>query len=156
MFTAYIKDNEENNIIGSFECKDKDNVMNWVMNSLFEDLGNGGMSAKKNSDGSIGSLWRCADEIYDSIASGLHYSYANREFWISKNEEVEKKYIFRFSAVVDNSVIVNAKNYDEAKLMAQKVIDNEINVLENQTQCTNWHYDGNVNDEGDEEIKDNN
>ena len=59
--------------------------MNELMSHLFNTLGNG----DGENDGN-GSLWRCAKEIYDYIASGKVYSYAGCFFYIIKEKNDEK------------------------------------------------------------------
>ena len=86
--------------------------MNELMSRIFNTLGNG-----DGENGGEGSLWRCAREIYDTIARGIVYTYADYSFYIStsgkeETEEIEdKEYTFGFSAVVSNQIIVTAKNY---------------------------------------------
>ena len=57
----------------------KEDCLNRAMLRLFEELGDG-----DGENGGEGSLWRCAKEIYDCLASGGHYCYADMEWWIEE------------------------------------------------------------------------
>lgn len=127
--------------------------MNELMSHLFNTLGDG-----DGENGGEGSLWRCAKEIYDSIASGTTYTYANCSFYITKENDDEndkdRNFVFRFSAVVDNSINLSAKTYEEALRKYNTYKNDFVKDLE---RCVNkslmgWDYDGNINDEGNEEL----
>ena len=124
--------------------------MNELMSRIFNTLGNG-----DGENGGEGSLWRCAREIYDAIASGKVYTYADCWFYIRTSGEEETKededkgYIFGFSAVVSNQIIVRAKTYQEAR---EKYLKKRVEFLDDLMEAivetkTDWDYDRNVNDE---------
>ena len=123
--------------------------MNELMSRIFNTLGNG-----DGENGGEGSLWRCAREIYDAIAGGKVYTYADCWFYISTSGEKEvkkdvKEYTFGFSAVVSNQITVCAKNYQEAK---QKYLKKRVKFVDDLMEAivetkTDWDYDRNVNDE---------
>jgi hypothetical protein len=122
--------------------------MNELMQELFKMLGNG-----DSENGGVGSLWRCAQSIYDTLRGGGAYEYANCRFWVSvedKDEKSPKLYTFRFSAVLDNSVTVLADTYKEAREIRdnwEKILNDELaNMCLNSD--TKWSYDGYLNDEG--------
>ena len=71
----------------SCRIDDKDYAMHHMMQYLFNALGNG-----DGENGGNGSLWRCAKGIYDAIASGARYSYADMEFWLETVEPVSYKW----------------------------------------------------------------
>ena len=124
--------------------------MNELMSRIFNTLGNG-----DGENGGEGSLWRCAREIYDAIASGKVYTYADCWFYISISGEEEtkkdedKEFNFGFSAVVANAITVHAKTYQEARQMYLKKRVEFIDDLMEAVEGTKneWDYDGNVNDE---------
>ena len=150
----YIYHIVENGSYIQSEYSNIDNCMNELMRHLFNTLGNG-----DNENGGKGSLWRCSQSIYDTIRSGNVYEYANCKFWVEfvddPPKELTKKYILRFSAVVDNSVIVEAKNREELKEKRKFWEDRMCRDLAHNItmSTTNWCYDGNINNEGEEEVK---
>lgn len=124
--------------------------LNELMSLLFNTLGDG-----DGENGGEGSLWRCAKEIYDSIARGIVFKYADCSFYIStsgkeETEEIEdKEYTFGFSAVVSNQITVRAKNYQEAR---EKYLKKRVEFMDDLMEAivetkTDWDYDRNVNDE---------
>jgi hypothetical protein len=136
------------------EYSNIDNCMNELMQELFKILGNG-----DNENGGKGSLWRCSQFIYDTIRCGGVYYYENYRFWVEfvdeTKKEQDKRYTLRYSAVVHNSVTVQAKDKEELKRIREyyeKSIIDELKI-----KCdglgNHWHYDGNINNEGEEEIK---
>ena len=124
--------------------------MNELMSRIFNTLGNG-----DGENGGEGSLWRCAREIYDAIASGKVYTYADCWFYIRTSGEEETKededkgYIFGFYVVVVNQITVRAKTYQEAR---EKYLKKRVEFLDDLMEAivetkTDWDYDRNVNDE---------
>lgn len=160
LYTATVIDTDKNITYATNQFTDKDQALNWIMNMLFQDLGNGGMTAQKHSDGSIGSLWRCADEIYDSLKDGIPYYYADREYRLDETEiedDSPKKYIFRYSTVLNTSVVMEGNTYEGAKAKADSWANKQIDMLDDEmtkgiTQ-TEWDTIGYWCDEGDEEIE---
>lgn len=110
----YIYHIEENGNNVMSEYSNIDNCMNELMQELFKILGNG----DSENDG-VGSLWRCAKSIYDTLKSGNVYEYANCKFWVEfvnePEEKQDKRYTLRYSAVVHNSVTVQAEDNGELK-----------------------------------------
>lgn len=106
--------------------------------------------------GGQSSLWRCAKEIYDSLDSGKHYFYTDIEWWIEKAPliEVERTWVFRFSAVFDTSFCVEAKGYKDAKEKSKEIVKQSAADLKEYVgkDLLGWQYDGNWADEGEEEI----
>jgi hypothetical protein len=131
-----------------------DDCMNELMQELFKILGNG----DSENDG-VGSLWRCAKYIYDTLKSGNVYEYANCKFWVEfvnePEEKQDKRYTLRYSAVVHNSVTVQAEDNEELKRIREYYEKTIIDDLKRSCNGlgSHWHYDGNINDEGEEEIK---
>ena len=128
--------------------------MNELMQQLFNTLGNG-----DNENGGRGSLWRCAQFIYDTLKNGDVYVYADCKFWVEfvnePKENPSKRYTLRYSAVVHNSITVEVKDYKELKRIREYYEKNIIDELK--FKCDglgdSWHYDGNINNEGEEEIE---
>jgi hypothetical protein len=131
-----------------------DDCMNELMQHLFKTLGNG-----DNENGGWGSLWRYAKYIYDTNRSGGVYEYADCKFWVEFVNEPEekqvKRYTLRYSAVVHNSVTVQAEDNEELKRIREYYEKTIIDDLKRSCNGlgSHWHYDGNINDEGEEEIK---
>ena len=92
MYTAIIEDTEKNTTIFKETYDNIDTCLNRLMCTIYADIGNGGMSAEKK-DGSIGSFWRCADEVYDVLRNGGIEYYADRKFYISTEDEDLNKLI---------------------------------------------------------------
>ena len=145
----YIYHIEENGNNVMSEYSNIDNCMNELMQELFKTLGNG-----DSENGGAGSLWRCAQSIYDTLRSGNVYEYANCKFWVEFVDEPKKEpskyYVVRYSAVVHNSVTIEAKNREE--LGERRKFWEELFISDLKHICklskTTWHYDGNLNDEG--------
>jgi hypothetical protein len=150
----YIYHIEENGNNVMSEYSNIDNCMNELMQELFKILGNG----DSENDG-VGSLWRCAKSIYDTLKSGNVYEYANCKFWVQfvnePEEKQDKRYTLRYSAVVHNSVTVQAEDNEELKRIREYYEKTIIDDLKRSCNGlgSHWHYDGNINDEGEEEIK---
>ena len=132
-----------------------DNCMNELMQELFKILGNG-----DSENGGAGSLWRCAQSIYDTLKNGGVYVYADCKFWVEFVDEPEEKtskyYVLRYSAVVHNSVTIEAENreeLEERRKFWEELFTSDLKYLFNKKSKTAWHYDGNINNEGEEEIK---
>jgi hypothetical protein len=127
--------------------------MNELMQELFKILGNG----DSENDG-VGSLWRCAKSIYDTLKSGNVYEYANCKFWVEfvnePEEKQDKRYTLRYSAVVHNSVTVQAEDNEELKRIREYYEKTIIDDLKRSCNGlgSHWHYDGNINDEGIDEL----
>jgi hypothetical protein len=127
--------------------------MNELMQELFKILGNG----DSENDG-VGSLWRCAKSIYDTLKSGNVYEYANCKFWVQfvnePEEKQDKRYTLRYSAVVHNSVTVQAEDNEELKRIREYYEKTIIDDLKRSCNGlgSHWHYDGNINDEGVDEL----
>jgi hypothetical protein len=149
----YIYNIEENGKHTKCEHSNIDNCMNELMQELFKILGNG-----DNENGGRGSLWRCSQFIYDTIRSGSIYEYANCKFWVEfideTKKEQDKRYTLRYSAVVHNSVTVQAKDKEELKRIREYYEKSIIDELKNRCDGLggHWHYDGNINDEGVDEL----
>ena len=150
----YIYHIEDNGNHIKCEHSNIDDCMNELMQHLFNKLGNG-----DNENGGKGSLWRCSQSIYDTIRSGSVYEYANCKFWVEfvdgTSEEPSKYYLVHYSAVVHNSVTIEAKNYEELKERQkfwEELFTSDLKHLFNKKSKTAWHYDGNINNEGEEEI----
>jgi hypothetical protein len=150
----YIYHIVENGSYIQCEHSNIDDCMNELMKHLFKILGNG-----DNENGGRGSLWRCSHFIYDTIRSGSIYEYANCKFWVEFIDETkkvqDKRYTLRYSAVVHNSVTVQAKDKEELKRIREYYEKTIIDDLKRSCNGlgSHWHYDGNINDEGEEEIK---
>ena len=132
-----------------------DNCMNELMQELFKILGNG-----DSENGGAGSLWRCAQSIYDTLKSGGVYVYADCKFWVEFIDEPKEKpskyYTLHYSAVVHNSVTIEAVNREELKERRkfwEELFINDLKEMCVDGSKTAWDYDGNLNDEGEEEIK---
>jgi hypothetical protein len=127
--------------------------MNELMKHIFKTLGNG-----DSENGGVGSLWRCARSIYDTIRSGDVYVYADCKFWVEFVDETkevqDKRYTLHYSAVVHNSVTVQAKDKEELKRIREYYEKTIIDDLKRSCNGlgSHWHYDGNINNEGEEEI----
>ena len=152
MYTAIIEDTEKNTTIFKETYDNIDTCLNRLMCTIYADIGNGGMSAEKK-DGSIGSFWRCADEVYDVLRNGGIEYYADRKFYIStEDEEKEKdvKYTFYFSTILDTKVEISGKNYNDALGKAMKWADEQISSLKDEMKntktswatCDSWKYEG--------------
>lgn len=146
-YTYYVNEgvNGQFNMLYSGIFTNLNDCMNELMRRLFLTLGNG-----DGENGGVGSLWRCAKEIYDTIASGKKYSYANYEFYITVYEEQAKEdkvFGFEFSAVVDNYMTICAKNYEEAKKEYNARLPHFIKDLKECVKKSrmDWDYDGNIN-----------
>lgn len=150
----YIYHIEDNGNHIKCEHSNIDDCMNELMQHLFNTLGNG-----DNENGGRGSLWRCSQFIYDTIRSGSAYEYANCKFWVEFVDEPEEKnsknYLLHYSAVVHNSVTIEAINREE--LEERRKFWEELFISDLKGICKKsksaWHYDGNINNEGEEEIK---
>lgn len=134
------------------ECEKAEEGLNALLLDIFEEMGNGDME-----NGGKGSLWNCAPDIYACLEGGNRYSYANCTWWME--EDVEKPepprvWIFRYSAVADTSVTVVANSYEKAKAMAEKQVDEAVEVLKSDIDngTSGFMYDMNLGDEGHEEL----
>jgi hypothetical protein len=149
----YIYHIEENGNNVMSEYSNIDNCMNELMQELFTILGNG----DSENDG-VGSLWRCAKSIYDTLKSGNVYEYANCKFWVEfvnePEEKQDKRYTLHYSAVVHNSVTVQAEDNEELKRIREYYEKTIIDDLKRSCNGlgSHWHYDGNINDEGVDEL----
>jgi hypothetical protein len=147
----YIYHIEENGNNIMSEYSNIDNCMNELMQELFKILGNG-----DSENGGEGSLWRCAQSIYDTLRSGGVYVYADCKFWVEfvdePKEKTSKRYTIRYSAVVDNSVTVEVEDYEELKRIREYYEKIIIDDLKNRCNGLggHWHYDGNINNEGED------
>ena len=145
----YIYHIEENGNNVMSEHSNIDNCMNELMQELFKILGNG-----DSENGGEGSLWRCAKDIYDTLKSGGVYVYADCKFWVEFVDEPKEKpttlYTLRYSAVVHNSVTIEAENHEE--LEERRKFWEELFVSDLKNICklskTTWHHDGNINIDG--------
>lgn len=149
----YISHIIKNGSYDLYEHSNIDDCMNQLMQHLFKTLGNG-----DNENGGVGSLWRCAQFIYDTLRSGSIYEYANCKFWVEfideTKKEQDKRYTLRYSAVVHNSITVQVKDKEELKRIREqyeKTIIDDLKKSCNGLGCS-WHYDGNINDEGVDEL----
>lgn len=157
-YTAIIEDTEKNTTIFEETYNDIDHCLNRLMCTIYADIGNGGMSAEKK-DGSIGSFWRCADEVYDVLRNGGIEYYADRKFYIRMEEDAPKKevkYVFRFSTVLDTSVEMSGETYEDAWKKAKTWVNDQMRGLDDEmrTTCTEWKPSGDWNSEGDTVIQD--
>jgi hypothetical protein len=78
------------------------------------------------------------------------------EFIDEPKEKPSKFYLLHYSAVVHNSVEIEATNREELEERRKFWEENFINDLKEMCadgSKTAWHYDGNINNEGEEEIK---
>lgn len=116
-YIYHIKENKKHT---KCEHSNIDDCMNELMQHLFNILGNG-----DNENGGMGSLWRCAQSIYDTLRNGSVYEYANCKFWVEfvdeTSKETTKQYIIHYPAVTPNLVTLNlvtleeSENYKELK-----------------------------------------
>lgn len=150
----YIYHIEEKGSHTQHEHSNIDNCMNELMQELFKILGNG-----DGENGGVGSLWRCSQSIYDTIRSGNVYEYANCKFWVEfidePKEKTSKFYLLHYSAVVHNSVeieAVNREELEERRKFWEELFASDLKYLCKKSK-TAWHYDGNINNEGEEEIE---
>lgn len=151
----YIYHIEENGSHIQHEHSNIDDCMNELMQELFKILGNG-----DNENGGAGSLWRCAQSIYDTLKNGGVYVYADCKFWVEfvnePEEKTSKQYVLSYSAVVRNSVTIEAKNrevLEERRKFWEELFINDLEEMCADGSKTAWHYDGNINSEGEEEIE---
>lgn len=147
----YIYHIEENGSHIQREHSNINDCMNELMQELFKILGNG-----DSENGGAGSLWRCAQSIYDTIRAGGVYHYADCKFWVEFVDETPKKttkhYLVHYSAVVHNSVTIEVENYEELKERQkfwEELFRNDLKKLCTKSE-TDWHYDGNINNEGED------
>jgi hypothetical protein len=130
-----------------------DDCMNELMQHLFKTLGNG-----DNENCGRGSLWRCSQFIYDTIRSAGVYEYADCKFWVEFVDEPKEKpskyYTLHYSAVVHNSVTIQVKDNKELERIREYYEKTIIDDLKKSCNGlgSHWHYDGNINDEGVDEL----
>lgn len=132
------------------EADNMEDILDSAMSDIFNELHDG-----DGENGGAGSLWRCAREIYDSLATGTHYVYADCEWWIEKlcRDDVKKTWTFWFSAVLDTSFTITDTSYERAKELAKKGIELRAASLREYfgDGLMDWQYDGKWEDAGDEE-----
>ena len=126
----------------------KEDCLDVAMMDIFNELHDG-----DGENGGEGSLWRCARGIYDCLANGEHFFYADCEWWIDgiPRKPVEKTWVFRFSAVFDTSFTVTDTSYENAKKRAQEMVgasSAELKDYIGKSGLFGWEYDGNWGDEG--------
>ena len=90
-----------------------------AMSDIYAELHDG-----DGENGGMGSLWRCAKEIYDSLANGHRYQYADCEWWIEKipREQMTRKWQFPYVASLEMRIVIEDKTMEKARERAKEAI----------------------------------
>ena len=93
--------------------------LDTAMSDIYAELHDG-----DGENGGMGSLWRCAKEIYDSLANGHHYQYADCEWWIEKipREQMTRKWQFYYVAGLEKCIVIEDVTIEKARARAKDAI----------------------------------
>lgn len=93
--------------------------LDTAMSDIYAELHDG-----DGENGGMGSLWRCAKEIYDSLANGHRYQYADCEWWIEEipREQMTRKWQFYYVADLEKCIVIEDTTIEKARARAKDVI----------------------------------